>query len=107
MSIPEQRRQTLSILHETLKQGHKPIIQEAKLLLQPWGVDLTGVDCPITIWHGTKDVNVPISQTRRMANKLPGAVMKEYELDHPGMLGEMGMVLDEMVDIIKIRSRIR
>lgn len=96
-SAAEQRQQITSILVETLKQGPKPILQEANLLLEPWGFDLTEVTSPIRIWHGSKDVNAPVSQSRRMAKKLPDARMIEYDLDHVGMLGEIGMVLEEMI----------
>lgn len=52
----------------------------------------------MTIWHGIKDVNIPIIQCRRMAKKLPGAVLREWEEeDHMGMLGMVGPFLREIV----------
>lgn len=97
-SIVEQRHQAITTLQATLRQGSKPIMQEAQILLHPWGFDLTDVKYdPIQIWHGSKDVHAPSSQCRIMAGKLPHAVLKEYEMDHLGMLAEMGMVLDELI----------
>lgn len=94
----ERREQLLGVFHEQFKQGTQAVMDEAKLLLEPWGYDLCDVSYdPIQIWHGSKDVNAPVQQSRLMASKFPHVEMKEFDLDHPQMLAELGMVLDELV----------
>ena len=74
-------------------------MQEAHLLLESWGFDLTKVEYdPIRIWHGSRDVHAPVSQCRRMAEKLPHAILTEYvDEDHLGLLQKIPMVLDELI----------
>lgn len=100
MSVEEQRDHLLNLFRIGFGNGPKPIMQEAKLLLAPWGFDLTDAAYdPIRIWHGTNDVHAPIQQCREMASVLPHAQLKEYELDHPGMLDEVVMVLEDLMQV--------
>lgn len=36
-----------------------------------WAVPLAGVECPVELWHGSDDENVPIEGVRRLADRLP------------------------------------
>jgi pimeloyl-ACP methyl ester carboxylesterase len=48
--------------------------------LRPWGFRLEDVGFPkIRLWYGTEDVNTTPIMGRYMADRLPGAVYKEYK----------------------------
>jgi pimeloyl-ACP methyl ester carboxylesterase len=80
------REHLLSVLFEPFHQGSKGIVQEAALVSQHWGFRLEEIDNTVTIWHGVKDTNAPIEWIRRMAKKIPGATLMEYEEDTHGSM---------------------
>lgn len=47
--------------------------REARLLAQPWGVDLSTVTAPVAFWVGELDPTHPPVMSRRMAQRLGGA----------------------------------
>jgi pimeloyl-ACP methyl ester carboxylesterase len=46
---------------------------EAGLLVRAWDFDLTGVDQPVRIWHGSADTRVPVETAHGLAGLLPQA----------------------------------
>ena len=57
----------------------------------------------ILIWHGTRDVNSPIRLTRWMAERLPHAVLREWDENHYTMGHRIDEALRELVE--EIRSK--
>ena len=49
--------------------------QELALLARPWGFALDAVRCPVELWHGTEDVNVPPAVATQLAARLPHATL--------------------------------
>lgn len=82
--ISEQRGYLLNLtIGEPFVQGTDAMVLEAKLLsANDWGFSLENVAySPIRLWHGTKDTNAPIEAIRYLAEKLPGATLKEFSED--------------------------
>jgi pimeloyl-ACP methyl ester carboxylesterase len=76
----QRRDDTVRILLEAFAQGSEPSVQEARLLTTDWGFKFEDVAYDkIQIWHGTKDINSPISHIRWMAEHLQHADLVEYE----------------------------
>lgn len=48
-------------------------VREARMLAQPWGVDLSAVTAPVAFWVGELDPTHPPTMSRRMAQRLGGA----------------------------------
>lgn len=48
------------------------------------------------------EVDVPMFQVSQMAEQLPRPVMNVFELDHHGILGDIAMILDAMIGIIRL-----
>jgi pimeloyl-ACP methyl ester carboxylesterase len=44
------------------------------LMARPWGFELASIACPVELWHGTEDVNVPVGIARQVAAAVPGCV---------------------------------
>lgn len=64
---------------EAFKNGIVGPSYEMKLLVNRWGFDLAKIACPVTIWHGRLDTQVPISHANIFANLIPGAELKIFE----------------------------
>ena len=59
-------------MREAFRQGVKGANQEAALFTRPWGFNLEDISSEVHLWHGEKDLNVPISVGRYMAEHIPG-----------------------------------
>ena len=46
---------------------------EGRIYAEPWGFDLNEITIPISIWQGSLDVNVPLSNGRILADEIPSA----------------------------------
>jgi len=47
--------------------------QDFSLFARGWGFRLEDITCPVHVWHGDDDHNVPISHGRTFAQRTPGA----------------------------------
>ena len=64
---------------EALLQGSRGPAHDAKLYVQPWGFKLEDVAFNnVYLWHGERDVNVPVSMGRAMAKALPHCQARFY-----------------------------
>jgi pimeloyl-ACP methyl ester carboxylesterase len=99
-SPSENRDLVLRSFVEAYRQGSDSIrayIQEWKLLMKGWDVDLSQVPAGLVyIWHGTDDQNVPVGNAYRNAEAVPGAHLEIFEgkghlffLDNLEKLGEI------------------
>ena len=79
MLDPRNQMGIINNTSETFRNGVYGPTQEIKLLLKPWGFDLEQISCPVTIWYGTLDRQVPISHARIYANLIPNAQLKIVE----------------------------
>ncbi|KAL4889795.1 Alpha/Beta hydrolase protein [Aspergillus ambiguus] len=102
LSTREARERMIRTSLEAFAQGSAAFVQEARLLTQDWGFRFEDMAYPgIRIWHGTKDVNAPISMIRFMAERLPQSVLHEVDEDHYNM----GHYLEEIIsDLISKRA---
>jgi pimeloyl-ACP methyl ester carboxylesterase len=41
-----------------------------------WGVELSSISCPVTVWQGEHDRMVPDSHARWLADRIPGATLR-------------------------------
>ncbi len=71
-----------AIMHHTLeafKQGLAGPAQEMRLFVHPWGFDLADITCPVTIWHGVLDKQVPVSHAKIYERLLPNVSLNIIE----------------------------
>ena len=56
-------------------------------LMRPWGFEPARIACPVMIWHGEADNNVPVAHGRWLTSRIKGAVAHfEPELAHGAVL---------------------
>ncbi|MGI8879071.1 MAG: alpha/beta fold hydrolase [Jatrophihabitans sp.] len=73
-----QRERYAETMSEALTQGVGGWLEDMLAIHQrPWGVDLGAIQCPVAMWHGTDDLNVPVSAARRLAAAIPTASFHE------------------------------
>jgi pimeloyl-ACP methyl ester carboxylesterase len=56
---------------DAFRQGATWAAEELALFARPWSFAVEDVTTPVHMWHGSQDVNVPISVARSMSRKLP------------------------------------
>lgn len=68
-----------TVLRESYRQGSEGNVEEVWLVTSPWGFELEDVAFEgVRLWYGTEDENTPVGMGRKMAERLPHVVMKEY-----------------------------
>jgi pimeloyl-ACP methyl ester carboxylesterase len=55
--------------------GGAPFTLEIALIRPPWPFPLGEVTTPVHLWHGTRDTNAPIANSRHLARELPDATL--------------------------------
>lgn len=58
-------------LREAIRQGAGGVLDEMALYTRPWNLDLSRIDLPVQLWHGTADTTVPLIHGRSLAEQLP------------------------------------
>ncbi|MBE0401374.1 alpha/beta fold hydrolase [Halomonas sp. FME1] len=71
----------LDMLQWQLQQNCLPMARECKLIYQPWGLDQTQLNLPMTFWHAKDDSEVPFSSVKAMVDLLPNATLIVQEQD--------------------------
>ena len=98
--VEERRMRLIRTLMEGFAQGSEVIVHESRLLTGDWGFTFEDIKYdPIQVWHGTRDINAPISNIRYMVNHLPHAVLKEYDESHFTIHNHMEEILLELMPL--------
>ncbi len=65
---------------EALRESPDGWVDDVVALSRPWGFDPADIAVPVLLWHGERDVFVPVSHTRWLRDRIPGA----RAVVHPG-----------------------
>ena len=65
---------------EALRESPDGWVDDVVALSRPWGFDPADITVPVLLWHGERDVFVPVAHTRWLADRIPGA----RAVVHPG-----------------------
>jgi pimeloyl-ACP methyl ester carboxylesterase len=58
---------------EGLCQGTRSFALEARLLASPWRFRIEQINVPVTVWHGSEDVDAPVSMGKAVAARIPNS----------------------------------
>jgi pimeloyl-ACP methyl ester carboxylesterase len=58
-------------LREAIRQGAGGVLDEMAIYTRPWNLDISKIDLPVQLWHGTADTTVPLIHGRSLAEQLP------------------------------------
>lgn len=81
---------------EAFARTREGFVTESRLAAEGWGFDLRDVDRQVRLWHGGRDVNVPVEDARRVADRLPNCELTVFDdADHlRTLLRSRSQVLD-------------
>jgi pimeloyl-ACP methyl ester carboxylesterase len=108
--LPERDQKTLAdqelrrLLTESSREGLRPGVDGAAwdgfLFSRPWGFDLQQIRVPVSLWHGEKDVIVPVSMGHFLAKSIPGCKAQFYPED-----GHFSLPFSRMREILRAAIR--
>lgn len=84
-----------------LRQGATGVYHDFRLLMSPWGFELSAISFPVTFIHGTKDKLVPLSIAKANVRQIPQAALREYQGKGHFMAFEM---TEEIMKLLTERS---
>jgi pimeloyl-ACP methyl ester carboxylesterase len=58
---------------EAVRQGPDGLIEDLRVAMRPWGVDLGTIAVPTTLWQGDRDSSIPVSWAQHLVRSIPGA----------------------------------
>lgn len=71
-----------SSLRESFRHGADATVDDARIITSDWGFELGHIRTnKLLLWYGTADCNTPVTSGRYMAERIPCAVLKEYDGD--------------------------
>ncbi|KAI1763382.1 Alpha/Beta hydrolase protein [Hypoxylon sp. FL1150] len=84
---------------DALRNGGEGSAWEAKLFSKPWGFELKDLKAEkgkLVLWHGSKDVNVPVQMAEKAAAQIPNADLRvEQEEAH------ISLIVNKLDDIVE------
>lgn len=78
----EFRERASALMSEAFRAGVRGVAAENHILNGDWGFDLHEVGCPVDVWHGVLDEEVPLRHAEYLAAQLPDATL--HVLDDEG-----------------------
>ena len=81
---------------EAFRNGVAGTAYEMKILLNDWGFKLEDIICPVSIWHGAKDSQVPISNAKLYAKLITNSSLHIFEDD-----GHHSLIKNHFVGIVE------
>lgn len=76
---PEVWAVSLANVVSAVTQGGGGWADDVSVVLTPWGIDLSTVEQPVQLWHGTEDLDVGPVASRYFADRLPNCSLTEVE----------------------------
>ena len=72
----------VAMMREAFIHGSRGASWEARLKGTEWGFELSqlyvgsDIGCPLTLWHGTEDVNCPVAMAKKAKALMPGSKLR-------------------------------
>jgi len=79
--------------------GFAGMVDEVRLLAQPWGFDLAQIGIPVTLWQGSVDSAAPMPMAEYLASAMPRAELRVIE--GAGHL----FIIDHLAEILESARR--
>lgn len=94
----DSRNSLINSTVEGFRSGVAGPSQEMRLLLNQWGFQLKEICCPIDIWHGKLDGQVPVAHGQYLAEQIPNAQLKiiENEGHHSLIRNQFQKIIQEL-----------
>ena len=80
---------------ESYKQGIDGVVQEWKLYVKDWQIDLTTIESPVSLWYGSEDKMAPKLRGIYYRNKLQNSTL--HLIDNEG---HFSLIRNHLEDIL-------
>lgn len=67
------RNAMITALREAFRQNASGVVEDFRLAVRASGLSLAEIQCPLVVWHGGKDSQVPIKHAEIYVQKVPAA----------------------------------
>jgi pimeloyl-ACP methyl ester carboxylesterase len=67
--------------------------RDLRLFTRPWNVELSQLNVPVDVWHGTADRNVPVAHARVIASRCPHAELHIVDGGGHMLFGRLDQIL--------------
>jgi pimeloyl-ACP methyl ester carboxylesterase len=96
---PVFREKLLVNVTEALRQGAKAVVWDLHLAALPWGFNLTDVQQPVQLWHGTDDLNAAVAMGHYLADTLPHCSARFMANEgHYSLFNHMAVILQKLMN---------
>lgn len=101
MKDPKHWPTFVAMIREAFAHGSRGASWEARLNGSEWGFELgqlyigSDVGCPLTLWHGTEDVNCPAAMAKKAKALMPGSTLHTMEGE-----GHVSFIFNKADDIL-------
>jgi pimeloyl-ACP methyl ester carboxylesterase len=62
-----------AMVAEAVRQGTGGLVEDLRVAMRPWGVDLASITVPTTVWQGDQDRSIPAGWGELLVRSIPGA----------------------------------
>lgn len=100
---PEYGREFITGSIESYNQGIDGVVQEWKLYVDAWDINLTTIQFPVMLWYGSEDNMAPIQRGFYYRNQLPNSTLKI--VDNEGHFSLIRNHLEEILIELKPMSK--
>jgi len=96
---PEYGRDFIKGSIESYRQGIEGVVQEWKLYVSDWQMELSKIHFPITLWYGSEDKMAPAHRGNYYNKELPNSTLKL--IDNEGHFSLIRNYLEEILVDLK------
>ena len=94
---PAIRAMYAAAVREAVRQGLDAYAVDEVLCRRPWGFSLESTTCPVSIWHGERDVAVSAAHAYALSRLLPGSELQfDPEQAHGLLLADWAEIAAEL-----------
>lgn len=67
---------------ESCRRSRNGTVTELSWVVGGWGIRPTTIECPVRLWHGTNDENVPLADAERLCGQITDGRLTTVDGDH-------------------------
>jgi pimeloyl-ACP methyl ester carboxylesterase len=88
-------KQAMALFTQAFTRGARGVVDDYAAIARPWDVDLTAIKTPVFVVHGDADPMVPLSHSRELVDRVPGAHLTVWPGEgHLATITHVGEILD-------------
>jgi pimeloyl-ACP methyl ester carboxylesterase len=82
---------------EAVRQGPAGLVEDLRVAMRRWGVDLSAIATPTAVWQGDRDRSIPVAWGELMARSIPGAQLRLQPGEgHLMIASDLGAILEDL-----------